>query len=244
MTQTTERLVFVEAVMGTVVSLEVRGAAPAAGVVEDCFAWLRRVDATFSTYRPDSEVCRFARGELVEPSADLRWVLDRCEALKRATDGYFDAYATGRFDPSALVKGWAVQRAADALHAGGVRDFCLGAGGDLVVRGPSWRIGIQHPEDRAAIAAVAEIQRAGAVATSGAYERGAHIVDPLSGMAPPGVLSVTVVGPDLGTADAYATAAFAMGAAGPRWTAKLTGYEAMTILADGTVLSTAGFPAR
>src|SRR3954463_13350863 len=131
MTQTTERLVFVEDVMGTVVTRDVRGPAPAAGVVEDCFAWLRGVDATFSTYRPDSELCRFDRGERVEPSADLRWVLDRCAALKRATGGYFDAYATGRLDPSALVKGWAVQRAADALWAAGVRDFCLAAGGDL-----------------------------------------------------------------------------------------------------------------
>ena len=56
------------------------------------------------------------------------------------------------------------------------------------------------------------------------------------------MLSVTVTGPDLGTADAYSTAAFAMGADGPRWTLGLDGYEAMTILADGTVLSTPGFP--
>lgn len=40
-----------------------------------------------------------------------------------------------------------------------------------------------------------------------------------------------------------ATAAFAMGAeAGPRWTPRLRGYAAMTILADDTVLSTAAFP--
>ena len=54
-----------------------------------------------------------------------------------------------------------------------------------------------------------------AVATSGLYERGAHLVDPRTGAAPEGVLSVTVVGPDLGLADAYSTAAFALGAAGP-----------------------------
>ena len=83
-----------------------------------------------------------------------------------------------------------------------------------------------------------------AVATSGTYERGAHILDPHSGAAPAGVLSVTVTGPELGTADAYATAAFAMGVDGPTWTARLAGgYEALTILADGRVLSTPGFPA-
>jgi thiamine biosynthesis lipoprotein len=57
------------------------------------------------------------------------------------------------------------------------------------------------------------------------------------------VLSVTVTGPDLGTADAYSTAAFAMGLDGPAWTLELDVYEAMTILADGTILSTPGFPA-
>ena len=81
-----------------------------------------------------------------------------------------------------------------------------------------------------------------AIATSGAYNRGDHVVDPHTRTAPRGVLSVTVTGPDLATADAYATAAFAMGELGPHWTATLRGYEALTILANGTVQSTAGFP--
>ena len=73
--------------------------------------------------------------------------------------------------------------------------------------------------------------------------RGRHVVDPHMRRPPSGVLSVTITGPDLATADAYATAAFAMGAErGPHWTARLRGYEAMTILADGRVLSTPGFP--
>ena len=83
---------------------------------------------------------------------------------------------------------------------------------------------------------------AGAIATSAEYARGKHVIDPFSGRAPEGILSVTITGPELATADAYATAAFAMGEDGPRWTATLRGYEALTILADGRVLSTAGFP--
>ena len=83
-----------------------------------------------------------------------------------------------------------------------------------------------------------------AVATSGLYERGAHIVDPRTGATPRGVLSVTVVGPRLATADAYATAAFAMGADGPAWTAGLRDHRALTILADDRVLATPGFLAR
>jgi thiamine biosynthesis lipoprotein len=80
-----------------------------------------------------------------------------------------------------------------------------------------------------------------AVATSGAYERGEHIVDPLARRPPAGTLAVTVLGRDLATADAYATAAFAMGERGPAWTARLRGCGAMTILAGDRVLCTERF---
>ena len=80
-----------------------------------------------------------------------------------------------------------------------------------------------------------------AVATSGAYERGEHILDPLTGRPPAGTVAVTVLGRDLATADAYATAAFAMGERGPAWTARLRGCGAMTILAGDRVLCTERF---
>jgi thiamine biosynthesis lipoprotein len=55
---------------------------------------------------------------------------------------------------------------------------------------------------------------------------------------------VSIVGADLATADAYATATFAMGGSGAEWTATLPerGYEALTITAAERVLSTPGFP--
>jgi thiamine biosynthesis lipoprotein len=241
--------VHAEHVMGTVVSLDVRDApARADSAIAAALAWLHDVDARFSTYRADSEVCRLDRGELLlaDASPDVRRVLERCAQLRRETGGFFDERATGVLDPSALVKGWAAQGAADMLTAGGLTDFCLNAGGDVVARGgalpePSWRVGIQHPLDRAAVAARVRVCDL-AVATSGSYERGAHVIDPHSGTATAGLLSVTVVGPDLGAADAYSTAAYAMGLDGPAWTLGLDGYESLTILADGTVLSTPGFP--
>jgi len=206
------------------------------------FAWLRFVDTTFSTYRPDSEVCRLDRGELALGEAHplVREVLARCERLRARTGGYFDARAAGRLDPAGLVKGWAVDRAAALLSEAGARRFCVNAGGDVVVRGGPWRVGVQHPRERDRIAAVLSLTDA-AVATSGAYERGEHIVDPLAGRPARGALSVTVIGRDLATADAYATAAFAMGERGPAWTARLRGCGAMTILAGDRVLYTERF---
>jgi thiamine biosynthesis lipoprotein len=211
---------------------------------------LRRADSIFSTYKDDSEISRLNRGELTLEDAhpDVREVLARCEELRVITDGYFDA---GRVlehgvDPSGLVKGWAVDRAGEVLEAGGARNYSLNAGGDIRLRGAPlpeavWRVGIQHPRVRDKIAAVVEGTDV-AVATSGAYARGEHVLDPHTGRPPEGVLSVTIVGPELATADAYATAAFAMGEAGPEWTATLGLYEAMTIMADDRVLSTHGFP--
>jgi thiamine biosynthesis lipoprotein len=211
---------------------------------------LRHADAVFSTYKEDSEISRLNRGELALDDAhpDVREVLVRCEELRVITDGYFDVRGIdgGAIDPSGLVKGWAVDRAGEVLEAGGARNYSLNAGGDIRLRGaplpePRWRVGIQHPIERDKVAALVEGNDVG-VATSGAYARGEHVLDPHTGRPPAGVLSVTIVGPELATADAYATAAFAMGEAGPEWTATLGLYEAMTILADGRVLLTHGFP--
>lgn len=225
----------VEQIMGIPIVVEVRGG----DVHEDVFDWFRWVDETFSTYKPDSEVSRIGRGELAveDAHAEVQAVLARCEQLRIDTNGYFDARAGGALDPSGLVKGWSVDRAAELIDAD---EYCISAGGDMRVRG-EWKVGIQHPLEPRAIAAVVEARDL-AVATSGEYERGRHVVDPHTGEAPEGVLSVTVTGPDLATADAYATAAFAMGARlAPHWVARLRGYGAMVILSDERVLSTPSF---
>jgi thiamine biosynthesis lipoprotein len=99
--------VHVERVMGTVVSLSFRSGPSDAAVLEAAIASLQEAHARFSTCRGDSELCRFARGEITWPSPELRWVLERCAALRRETREYFDVRASGRLDPSALVKGWA-----------------------------------------------------------------------------------------------------------------------------------------
>jgi thiamine biosynthesis lipoprotein len=221
---------------------------PVEGIdVEPAFAWLGEVDAIFSTYREDSEISRLDRGELTlaECRPEVDEVLTRCLALERATRGFFSARPAGRLDPSGLVKGWAVAGAAERLAAAGAESFCINAGGDVLARGrPApdrrWRVGIRHPLELDRLAAVVAVEDL-AVASSGEYERGAHIVDPHTGAPPTGLLSVTVIGPDAATADAYATAAFAMGADGPVWTATLTGYDTMCITSDRRVLSTPGF---
>jgi FAD:protein FMN transferase len=240
----------VEHIMGMPVVVDVRDDDVDENILERMFNWLRIADATFSTYKEDSEISRLNRGELTlaEAHPDVREVLDRCEVLRFETNGYFDvrAAAPDSIDPSGLVKGWAVDRAASILDESGVTNYAVNVAGDMRLRGravpePCWSVGIQHPLNTDAVAAVVEANDL-AVATSGAYARGEHVIDPHTRRPPVGVLSVTITGPELATADAYATAAFAMGEAGTHWTARLHGYEAMTILADERVLSTPGFP--
>lgn len=240
----------VEHVMGMPIVVDIRDEGTAAGVLDLAFAEFRAVDARFSTYREASEISRINRGELAIADAhhDVRGILERCEALRAETRGFFDARAVSAstIDPSGLVKGWAVDRVAALLAGAGARDYAVSAGGDVITRGRGvpddcWRVGIQHPTIADKVAKVVVAYDL-AIATSGAYARGDHVVDPHTRRPPAGVLSVTITGPELATADAYATAAFAMGTDGPAWTARLHGYEAMTILADGRVLSTPNFP--
>ncbi|WP_306943147.1 FAD:protein FMN transferase [Streptomyces phaeochromogenes] len=244
----------VEHIMGLPISLRIDtadtgdtgdGAAGRASAAADrVFAWLREVDARFSPFIADSEVSRLGRGELVshELSPDLVEVLDLCEEYRVASGGAFQVRLPGRgLDPCAMVKGWAVQRAAELLQAEGVTTFCLNAGGDVVSAGRPWRVGVRHPEQADRLCAVLEITD-GAVATSGRYERGDHILDGRTGRPATGLLSLTVVAPSLTEADATATAAFAMGADGIDWAAAREGCEVFAVDAERRVFRTSGFP--
>ncbi|GIF10183.1 FAD:protein FMN transferase [Actinoplanes teichomyceticus] len=239
--------------MGTVVSIDIADDLPPSRLRElvgSTCAWLHEVDARFSTYRDDSEVSRLRSGALrVEDcSADLRLVLERCAGLWRETDGYFDAYAAGALDPSGYVKGWSVEVASARLAAAGSTRHHINAGGDIRMRGTApdgrpWRVGVRHPWEADKLAWVLSV-REGAVATSGTYERGAHVRNPRTGRPASGLRSVTVTGPDLAVADAYATAALAMGEPGLAWLAKRVaeGYESAAITDDGRAFTSPGLP--
>ena len=236
--------------MGTVVTFDVRTAGPAGGVataLQAAVGWLHWVDLTFSTYQHGSEVNRLDRGELpaAECSAELRHILALCHELHKKTGGFFDAWATARFDPSGVVKGWSIEQASSILVAAGFPDHAIDGGGDVRLRGrpgrgEPWQVGIRHPRQPEAYSAALCLAE-GAVATSGTYERGAHVVNPRTGRPATELVSVTVVGPELTTTDAYATAALAMGADAPDWLTDLDGYEAQVVSEQGRGWSTPGF---
>lgn len=243
----------VEHVMGMPVSFDIRPPTPPIASILDATQWLHHVDATFSTYRDDSIITRFGRGELTieQLTEEVRFILDECRRLGEVTNGAFDAFSvpttTGTtLDPSGLVKGWAIQVAAEMLSAAGAVNFCINAAGDIALGGSPepgrpWNIGIRHPYLPDMLATSLRLSGPAAVATSANYERGEHIIDPRTGSPAELLLSATVTGPDLGVADAYATAVFVMGLDGLEWIASQDGYEAYVITATDMTQWSDGF---
>jgi thiamine biosynthesis lipoprotein len=236
--------------MGMPISLALRGRH--AGDATGDAAWraalevLYDADRTFSTYRADSWICRLDRGEVTvaQCPAEVAEELALGERARVESGGAFDVRRPGadgrtRLDPSGVVKGWAVERAAGALTGLADTDFCLSAGGDLVCSvgdpdAPAWRIGVEDPHDWTRVVAVVPV-RSGAVATSGLSRRGAHLVDARTGAVPTALASVTVVADGLTGADIDATAAFALDADAPHWLAGRPGRCGVVVWADGRV---------
>ncbi len=192
------------------------------------FTELRRMDELFSTWQPGSQVSRLRRGELVLSDCDPL-VVEAArlgELAHTRTGGAFtaclpDQAGIPRFDPTGLVKGWAVDRAAGALTALAGVSWCINAGGDVLAGrhahvpptgadAAPWRVGVEDPRDRGRIVRVVPLTE-GAVATSGTAARGAHLHDPFSGQPVSRPGSTTVVGTDLLWTDVWATALFVGG---------------------------------
>lgn len=239
-----------ETAMGTVFSFSVvPGALPVTAVrdaVEPACAALHWADAVFSTWDRQSPVSRLRRGEasLGDLPPEVGEVLELCRAARAASGGWFDPWAMpGGVDPTGLVKGWAVERALAVLRSAGIQAALINGGGDLAAfggpaPGQAWRIGVRHPWRPGALAGIIEVRAA--VATSGTYERGSHLVDPRTRRAGSRAASATVTGPSLALADALATAVAVGGDEALALVAGLDGYEAYLIRPDGTEEDTGG----
>ena len=218
-----------------------------AQAVSDVEEFFFSVDRDFSTYKSDSQVSRIRRGELTIENASeyVQQVWALCEYARELTLGAFDPWkAEGGFDPSGLVKGWAAEVGAQMLVEVGVEKVLINASGDIVLRGGKpeggpWNIGIASPENVEEFVKIFDVFD-GSVATSGDYEKGAHIVDPHTGLIAIGARSATVIGPDGAICDALATALMVDGVDAQKWIGRpeLAEYSFWTINRhDGTAWS-------
>ncbi|MGO4122471.1 FAD:protein FMN transferase [Arthrobacter sp. YAF16] len=249
--------------MGTVVSLTVplgpedwtadaeAALAEAAGVVEQRFGEL---DARFSLYRPGSEASRLAAGELSlrEASQELRDCYADAAEWRLQTEGAFTPERPdGVPDLSGLVKGLAIKEAGALLQSRGLADWCLNAGGDVLVAGSpivgsraAWQVGVVDPQDRTTLIAAYPLGGStgiGALATSGSAERGDHIWTRGSGVSE--FSQVSVAAADILTADVLATAIVAGGVRMLNRATSGWDVEVLAIRTDGGILATPGFRA-
>jgi thiamine biosynthesis lipoprotein len=235
--------------MGTMASIHVHDAADEVLVnraIDEVLAELDRLEAMFTTYRPESEISKVNRGELHlgDCRREVAEVLDACTWLEQVSNGAFDIRPDGpggRIDPAGFVKGWATERAATALRRAGLEHWYVSVGGDMVVSGEAehgvrWRIGIADPLKPGEVLATLDVA-AGGVATSGTAERGGHVWDARDGSRATQLASVTVMGPSLTWADAFATTVFVMGEPGLAWLASFDNYYAVAVRPDGSLVA-------
>ena len=234
--------------MGMPVTLVVVDASATLGLMDSVFDYFKYVDDKFSTYKENSEISRINNHELGldDASEDMKTVFDLAEKTRLATDGFFNIQHEGYYDPSGLVKGWAIFNAAGILSRAGIKNFFVDAGGDVQVvgmnrEGKNWRVGIQDPFETSQVVKVLSVSNCG-VATSGTYVRGQHIYNPKTKNQPiTDILSLTVIGPNIFEADRFATAAFAMGAEGINFIERLQGFEGYMIDKEKCATLTTGF---
>lgn len=234
--------------MGMHVTVEVRDGDEKQGC-DRVFEYFQYIDETFSTYKPNSAISQINRGELTEDQypPDIKKIFMLAEETKKATRGYFNIWRPeGFWDPSGIVKGWAIWQASLLLLRAGHKYFFIDTGGDIQGQvedadKQSWRVGIRNPFKHEEIVKVLRTTSQG-VATSGTAERGQHIYNPFK----PGqqlleIVSFTTIGPNVYEADRFATAAFAMGREGINFIESLEGLEGYMIDSQGIATKTSGF---
>jgi thiamine biosynthesis lipoprotein len=241
-------------IMGMPVTVEI--IASKSGIVESvpktlerAFDYFTYVDNKFSTYKIDSEIMRINRGEvsLEGSSRDMQEIFHLAEATQKETGGYFDIInRKGIFDPSGIVKGWAINNVANLIKEYGFENYYVEAGGDIQVGGKNsagqkWKVGIENPFEQGKFVKVVYLSDQG-IATSGTYIRGQHIYNPKDKEKDiTEIVSLTVIGPDIYEADRFATSAFAMGKAGIYLIEKQKGLEGYIIDSNGNAMMTSGF---
>ncbi len=235
--------------MGMTITVEIADDYAKESEIDMVFSYFDSVEKRFSVFKGDSEITLINKGEISQNqySEDMKTVFALAEKTKKETEGYFDILTPGgKYNPSGLVKGWAIYNASRMLLEKGFKNFYVEAGGDIQAhglngQGTKWSVGIQNPFDPSQIIKVIRLKDMG-IATSGTYRRGQHIYDPhVAGALLTEIVSISVIGPNVFEADRFATAAFAMGRQGINFIENLKGFEGYMINKEGMAVQTSGF---
>ncbi len=208
-------------------------------VVKDLVQEAMHLDKMLSFYEKNSCVSRLNRGEIIEREdecfpllVDLVLLSKKvCKQTKGAFDPGFRAEVSimdveldddkiktkdgGVFDFSGIAKGYIVDRLVEMAKKRGIKFILINAGGDVRAydrKNIPLRVEIKNPLGRNPLDVV-YISNC-AVATSGNYERGNHIIDPKKGEPVKEYISASAGAESCALADGWATALFVLGKAG------------------------------
>lgn len=234
--------------MGMPIIIEVVDKQVSKADINKVYSYFEYINQKFSTYKATSEITLINKGKIKQSkfSKDMKRVFKLSAKTKAETNGFFDIERSGKYDPSGLVKGWAIFNATKLLKKRGFKNFYINAGGDIQSfgknkNGKPWTIGIRNPFKTQEVIKVINPKNKG-VATSGTYERGNHIYSPkINKKTANDIVSLTVIGPNIYEADRFATAAFAMGNSGINFIENLPGFEGYMIDKIGIATYTSGF---
>lgn len=225
--------------MGMPITVEVLDKKARYEDIKKVFDYFVKIDKQFSPFKEGSEVSLVNSG-LDKITSEMKEILSIAYKTKKETNGFFDVWYRGRFDPSGIVKSWAIKNATNLLVKKGFKNFYINAGGDIQTIGKKWRVGIKNPFNKTQIVKALSLKNY-AIATSGTYEKGNHIYSPIDGRNKFDVVSLSVVAKDILEADRFATAAFAMGKSGINFLERRKNLEAYMIDNEGNATMTSGF---
>jgi FAD:protein FMN transferase len=215
--------------LGTIVDLSGNGA------LECGFAAIAKVHRLMSVHDPASDISRLNRDAFAKTVRVHPWtwrVLKAAQTFARESGGIFDITAACRLgdwrdialeenhevrfrrpvvvDLGGIAKGFAVDRAVDALRRAGVSSGMVNAGGDLRVFGPASRaIHLRNPVEPALVSGTLSLRNR-AIATSATYFAPRALIDGQTRRALTDLISVTVAAADCMTADALTKIVFVL----------------------------------
>ncbi len=202
------------------------------------------------------------KGEYVPSQADIAKRLPlvnyRLVEIDPANNTVYLPKAGMMLDLGGIAKGYATDKAIEALKSNGVKSALINAGGDVRViglkpDGKPWRIGVQDPRNPDGISAKLELTDWDTMETSGDYQRYfikdgvrySHILDPRTGWQPKEVSSVTMVMNNSGDGDILGTAIFVLGVdKGLELLKQFPGNEAIVVTIDGRIIVTPGLEGK
>jgi thiamine biosynthesis lipoprotein len=199
-------------------------------VIEAALRFSELTDGAFDiTVKPSMDAWGFYRRRQVAPASEevdslLQITGWRKVSLEPSSSSVGMSRRGMAIDLGGIAKGYALDRAKDALARAEVRNALINLGGNILALGTppedpeGWPVGVRDPLEPDSLITVLKLKDR-AIASSGDYEkfvvldgtRYGHIIDPRTARPVQGTAGTAVVAPDAVTADALSTAAFVLG---------------------------------